>query len=104
MWPRHPEPDARPRSSPSPATARSTAVIARSDVALALYVGHASANFECLRFASLLHAYIGHGDSDKGVSASNQLKAYDAVLRTRPGRDRPDLDPADAVRRRAPAA
>ena len=55
-------------------------VIGRSDVALALYAGHASANFECLRFASLLHAYIGHGDSDKGVSASNQLKAYDAVL------------------------
>jgi len=55
-------------------------VLARSDVALALYVGHASANFECLRFASLLHAYIGHGDSDKGVSASNQLKAYDAVF------------------------
>jgi hypothetical protein len=55
-------------------------VIGRSDVALALYAGHASANFECLRFASLLHAYIGHGDSDKGVSASNQLKAYDAVF------------------------
>jgi hypothetical protein len=55
-------------------------VIGRSDVALALYVGHASANFECLRFASLLHVYIGHGDSDKGVSASNQLKAYDAVF------------------------
>jgi hypothetical protein len=55
-------------------------VIGRSDVGLALYVGHASANFECLRFASLLHAYIGHGDSDKGVSASNQLKAYDVVL------------------------
>jgi hypothetical protein len=55
-------------------------VIGRSDIALALYAGHASANFECLRFASLLHAYIGHGDSDKGVSASNQLKAYDAVF------------------------
>jgi hypothetical protein len=55
-------------------------VIGRSDVGLALYVGHASANFECLRFASMLHAYIGHGDSDKGVSASNQLKAYDIVL------------------------
>jgi hypothetical protein len=55
-------------------------VIGRSDVALALYAGHASANFECLRFASMLHAYIGHGDSDKGVSASNQLKAYDAVF------------------------
>ena len=45
-----------------------------------MYVGHASANFECLRFASMLHVYIGHGDSDKGVSASNQLKAYDVVL------------------------
>jgi hypothetical protein len=56
------------------------AVIGRSDVALALYAGHASANFECLRFASMLHAYIGHGDSDKGVSASNQLKAYDRVF------------------------
>ena len=55
-------------------------VVGRSDVALAIYVGHASANFECLRFASMLHAYIGHGDSDKGVSASNQLKAYDVVL------------------------
>lgn len=56
------------------------AVVGRSDVALALYAGHASANFECLRFASMLHAYIGHGDSDKGVSASNQLKAYDRVF------------------------
>lgn len=55
-------------------------VLARSDVKLALYVSHVARNFEALRFASLLHAYIGHGDSDKGVSASNQLKAYDVVL------------------------
>ncbi|WP_375400198.1 glycosyl transferase [uncultured Amnibacterium sp.] len=55
-------------------------VLARSDVKLALYVSHVARNFEALRFSSLLHAYIGHGDSDKGVSASNQLKAYDVVL------------------------
>jgi hypothetical protein len=54
--------------------------LGRSDVKLALYVSHLPRNFENLRFTSLLHAYIGHGDSDKGVSASNQLKAYDYVF------------------------
>src|SRR4051812_41286006 len=55
-------------------------LLGRSDVKLALYVSHLPRNFENLRFTSLLHAYIGHGDSDKGVSASNQLKAYDYVF------------------------
>ena len=55
-------------------------ILSRSDVKLALYVSHLPRNFEALRFSSLLHAYIGHGDSDKGVSASNQLKAYDFVF------------------------
>ncbi|MGN6743679.1 MAG: CDP-glycerol glycerophosphotransferase family protein, partial [Amnibacterium sp.] len=55
-------------------------VLSRSDVKLALYVSHLPRNFESLRFSSILHAYIGHGDSDKGVSASNQLKAYDFVF------------------------
>ena len=55
-------------------------LLGRSDVKLALYVSHLPRNFENLRFTSLLHAYIGHGDSDKGVSASNQLKAYDFVF------------------------
>jgi hypothetical protein len=55
-------------------------VLSRSDVKVALYVSHLPRNFEALRFSSLLHAYIGHGDSDKGVSASNQLKAYDVVF------------------------
>ncbi len=59
-------------------------LLARSEVKLALYVSHLPRNFESLRFSSLLHAYIGHGDSDKGVSASNQLKAYDLFLA--PGR------------------
>ena len=52
-------------------------VLARSDVALALYVSHSSRNFDCLRFTTMLHVYLGHGDSDKGVSVSNQVKAYD---------------------------
>lgn len=53
------------------------AVLARSEVRLALYVNHDPINFECLRFTSLVHVYLGHGDSDKGVSVSNQVKAYD---------------------------
>jgi len=52
-------------------------ILAVSDVKLALYVNHDPINFECLRFTSLVHVYLGHGDSDKGVSVSNQVKAYD---------------------------
>ncbi len=52
-------------------------ILGVSQVKLALYVNHHPINFECLRFASLLHVYLGHGDSDKGVSVSNQIKAYD---------------------------
>ena len=52
-------------------------LLGRSDVKLALYVSHSARNFECLRFTSMVHVYLGHGDSDKGVSASNQVKAYD---------------------------
>lgn len=52
-------------------------LLSRSDVRVALYVNHSPRNFEALRFTSLVHVYLGHGDSDKGVSASNQVKAYD---------------------------
>ena len=52
-------------------------ILAVSDMKLALYVNHDPINFECLRFTSLVHVYLGHGDSDKGVSISNQVKAYD---------------------------
>jgi CDP-Glycerol:Poly(glycerophosphate) glycerophosphotransferase len=52
-------------------------LVARSDIGLALYVAHATSNFAALRHASMAHVYLGHGDSDKGISASNQLKAYD---------------------------
>lgn len=52
--------------------------VAAHDPKLAFYVNHHRANFAMLWHPSLLHVYIGHGDSDKlGISASNQLKAYD---------------------------
>lgn len=50
------------------------------DLGLALYVGHHPRNFQFLRFPQLAHAYLGHGESDKAVSASNQVKAYDRVF------------------------
>ena len=52
-------------------------ILTLSDVKLALYVNHDPINFESLRFTSVVHVYLGHGDSDKGVSVSNQVKAYD---------------------------
>ena len=61
-------------------TATLDGIVARSDVALALYVSHHPRNFQMLRFPSAGHVYIGHGESDKAVSASNQLKAYDRVF------------------------
>jgi CDP-Glycerol:Poly(glycerophosphate) glycerophosphotransferase len=61
-------------------TATLDALLGRSDVGLALYVSHHPRNFQMLRFSSVAHVYIGHGESDKAVSASNQLKAYDRVF------------------------
>jgi hypothetical protein len=52
----------------------------RSTIGLALYVSHHPRNFQMLRFPSVAHVYLGHGESDKAVSASNQLKAYDRVF------------------------
>ena len=64
-------------------------LVSRSDVALALYVSHNVRNLHPLRFPTMLHAYLGHGESDKAASASNQVKAYDFILVPGPaGRDR----------------
>jgi hypothetical protein len=52
-------------------------LLARSNVKLALYVNHNPQNFANLRFLSLVHVHLSHGDSDKGVSVSNQIKGYD---------------------------
>ncbi|MGI8882481.1 MAG: CDP-glycerol glycerophosphotransferase family protein [Jatrophihabitans sp.] len=64
-------------------------LVSRSDVALALYVNHNVRNLHPLRFPTMLHAYLGHGESDKAASASNQVKAYDfALVAADAGRDR----------------
>lgn len=64
-------------------------LVSRSDIALALYVNHNIRNLHPLRFPTMLHAYLGHGESDKASSASNQVKAYDFVLVPGPaGKDR----------------
>lgn len=55
-------------------------LVRRSALGLALYVSHHPRNFQFLRFPGLAHVYAGHGESDKAVSASNQLKAYDRVF------------------------
>ena len=52
-------------------------LLRRSDVRVALYVNHSQRNFELLRFTSLVHVSLLHGDSDKTVTVSNQIKAYD---------------------------
>lgn len=61
-------------------TATLDGLVHRSAIALALYVSHHPRNFQMLRFPSVAHVYLGHGESDKAVSASNQLKAYDRVF------------------------
>jgi len=61
-------------------TATLEGLVRRSALGLALYVSHHPRNFQCLRFPDLAHVYVGHGESDKAVSASNQMKAYDRVF------------------------
>lgn len=56
------------------------ALLAAGDVALALHVNLDPLDFDLLRAGSMLHAYIGHGDSDKEVFSSNQVKAFDRYL------------------------
>ena len=54
-----------------------------------LYVNHLERNFRMLRFAEPVHIYLGHGESDKDSSVSNQNKAYDQVFVAGPaGRER----------------
>jgi len=52
-------------------------LFSRGAVRLALYVNHNPLNFSMLRFSSMAHVSLLHGDSDKVVSVSNQAKAYD---------------------------
>jgi hypothetical protein len=50
------------------------------DVRVVLYLDQLEANFRMLRFAAPVHVQIGHGESDKISSVSNQHKAYDLVF------------------------
>jgi hypothetical protein len=50
-------------------------------VAAFFYVNQNRENFSTLRFSEPAHVFLSHGESDKAsYMASNQLKAYDAVL------------------------
>lgn len=60
------------------------ALVDGSAARLALYPAHHTRNFQIMRRADLAHVYLGHGESDKAVSASNQLKAYDFTFASGP--------------------
>ncbi|QIM21473.1 CDP-glycerol--glycerophosphate glycerophosphotransferase [Phycicoccus sp. HDW14] len=64
--------------------------LVRSDgVRGVLYVNHLERNFRMLRFPEPVHVYLGHGESDKDSSISNQNKAYDFSFVAGPaGRER----------------
>ncbi|HYP43873.1 MAG TPA: CDP-glycerol glycerophosphotransferase family protein [Propionibacteriaceae bacterium] len=55
-------------------------LVADRDVRVVLYCNQVEANFRMLRFAAPVHIQIGHGESDKASSVSNQHKAYDLVF------------------------
>ena len=79
-------------------------LIARRRPRAVLYVNNVERNFRMLRFAEPVHIQLGHGDSDKGASVSNQHKAYDLTfVGGEAGRDRLaaalfDFDAAARVR------
>jgi hypothetical protein len=55
-------------------------LVADRDVRVVLYLNQIEANFRMLRFADPVHIQIGHGESDKDGSVSNQHKAYDLTF------------------------
>jgi hypothetical protein len=64
-------------------------LVSRCGVRVVLYLNQVEPNFRMLRFGAPVHVQIGHGESDKGGSVSNQHKAYDVTLVGGPaGRDR----------------
>lgn len=52
-------------------------LLADGAVRVVLYVGQSNANAVGLRVPSVIHVFLNHGDSDKYVSVSNQVKAFD---------------------------
>ncbi len=64
-------------------------LVEERDVRVVLYVNQVERNFRMLRFAGPVHVQLGHGESDKAYSVSNQHKAYDLTfVGGRAGRDR----------------
>jgi hypothetical protein len=55
-------------------------LVADRDIRVVVYLNQVDSNFRMLRFASPVHIQIGHGESDKGGSVSNQHKAYDLTF------------------------
>ena len=86
-------------------------LVDRHRFAAVLYPNQVEQNFRMLRFAEPVHIQIGHGESDKGGSVSNQHKAYDYTFIGGPaGRERLaralydfDAEAADPRGRPAPA-
>jgi len=56
------------------------ALLATGAVRAVLYVGQANANAVGLRAPHVVHIFLNHGDSDKYVSVSNQVKAFDRAF------------------------
>lgn len=52
-------------------------MLTAGDTKLVLYVNYNPLNMAALRTRSAIHVSLLHGDSDKSVSVSNQIKAYD---------------------------
>lgn len=72
--------------------------------AAVLYLNHREPNFRMLRYPETVHVYLGHGESDKGASASHQNMAYDyCFVAGRAGQERlENAMPLFDARRRAP--
>ncbi|QMW67560.1 CDP-glycerol glycerophosphotransferase family protein [Mumia sp. ZJ1417] len=64
----------------APGSSYLEALVARGRLQVVAYVNHLPLNFRMLRFASPVHVHLGHGESDKDSSVTNQNKAYDRVL------------------------
>ncbi|MGH3425880.1 MAG: CDP-glycerol glycerophosphotransferase family protein, partial [Nocardioidaceae bacterium] len=64
----------------APGSAQLEELVRHGNLEVVLYVNHLDLNFRMLRFADPVHVHLGHGESDKDSSVSNQKKAYDLVL------------------------
>lgn len=53
------------------------AMLEDGEVRVVLYVGQSNANAVAQRSARVAHVFLNHGESDKLVSISNQVKAFD---------------------------